>query len=108
MRQYPAFADPDRSPRPYSPEAAAAGLERLDEALRAFDDDNLAHVASEILNDTPRRQLFAAVVGNSPFLARCLEQDIGTALAWCKDGPDAVMAALLSEAQAAATQSMHC
>ena len=91
--------DPGRLPKPANPERAKAGLIRLRESL-AQDGEQTAFLA-EVESDTAGRALLDAVFGNSPYLGRCLAQEIGILRDFLSAGPDATFAALMADTEQA-------
>jgi glutamate-ammonia-ligase adenylyltransferase len=84
-------------PNPANPERAKAGLIRLRESL-AQDEAGASFLAA-LESDSTGRALLDAVFGNSPYLGRCLAQEIDSLRAFLIDGPDAAFAALMAEAE---------
>jgi glutamate-ammonia-ligase adenylyltransferase len=84
-------------PKPASPDRAKAGLTRLRESL-AQDEAGASFVAA-LESDTVGRALLDAVFGNSPYLGRCLAQEIDSFRVFLTDGPDAAFAALMADAE---------
>lgn len=96
--------DPDQLPKPANPERARAGLIRLRESLAQ--NEELAGFMADIESDPASLALLDSVFGNSPYLGRCLTQEMGSLRAFLTDGPDAAFAALMADTeQALATET---
>lgn len=91
--------DPGRLPKPANPERAKAGLIRLRES-QAQNGERAAFLA-EIEADAAGRALLDAVFGNSPYLGRCLAQEVDSLQTFFADGPDAAFAALMVDTEQA-------
>ena len=89
--------DPDRLPKPANPERAKAGLIRLRESLAQ--NEELAGFMADIESDPAGLALLDSVFGNSPYLGRCLTQEMDSLRAFLTDGPDAAFAALMTDTE---------
>lgn len=91
--------DPGRLPKPANPERAKAGLIRLRES-QAQNGERAAFLA-EVEADAAGRALLDTVFGNSPYLGRCLAQEVDSLQTFFVDGPDAAFAALMADTEQA-------
>ncbi|MEN8196484.1 MAG: glutamine-synthetase adenylyltransferase, partial [Pseudomonadota bacterium] len=91
--------DPGRLPKPANPERAKAGLIRLRESQTQ--NGEWAAFLGEVEADAAGRALLDTVFGNSPFLGRCLAQEVDTLQTFFADGPDAAFAALMVDTEQA-------
>ncbi len=101
MSQFPLGATVGQQPRVFDSERAERGIEELSAALAASDHRRERELAA-IIGEPPRRALFAALFGNSPFLDRCLLNEPAWAAALCVETPEVLLARLLSEVREAA------
>ncbi len=97
MIELPALTGNKRQPRPGDRAAAALGLERWNEAIGGLEDRDLAEAAGALTANQPAGRLLQAIFGNSPFLTRCLLQDIGIAVDTLKVGPQEIFVATIAE-----------
>ncbi|MGH6959701.1 MAG: bifunctional [glutamine synthetase] adenylyltransferase/[glutamine synthetase]-adenylyl-L-tyrosine phosphorylase, partial [Dongiaceae bacterium] len=88
-------------PRPGDPERARLGIERWREQARQCEDADLAAFALALADDAAGSALLEAVFGNSPFLARCLLQDMASIRQFLTHGADAVFRELVNDVNAA-------
>jgi glutamate-ammonia-ligase adenylyltransferase len=91
--------DPGRLPKPANPERAKAGLIRLRESQTQ--NGEWAAFLGEVEADAAGRALLDTVFGNSPFLGRCLAQEVDSLQTFFADGPDAAFAALMADTEQA-------
>ena len=109
MIELPALTGNKRRPRAGDRTAAALGLERWNDAVAGLEDRDLAEIAGELMASKPAGRLLEAVFGSSPFLTRCLLQDIGTAVETLKTGPreifERTIAGMIAGAAAAKDES---
>jgi glutamate-ammonia-ligase adenylyltransferase len=83
-----------RLPEPADSAQVALGAERWDEALAGLDPETAA--AGRAFRDSePGTRLFAAIFGNSPFLAQCCLRDPAFVVQLLRHGPDATFLQLL-------------
>ena len=97
MIELPALTGNKRQPRPGDRTAAALGLERWNDAISGLEDRDLAETAGSLMASKPVGLLLEAVFGSSPFLTRCLLQDIGIAVDTLKAGPQEIIARTIAE-----------
>ena len=81
-------------PDPGDPARAANGMARWQTAGAQADDDAFA---AALAADPRGAALLSAIFGNSPFLTRCVLQEIGFFRRLVAQGPDACVEALLAE-----------
>ena len=91
--------DPGKLPKPANPDRAKAGLIRLRESL-SQNEELSAHLA-EVESDPAGQALLDAVFGNSPYLGRCLAQEVSSLRTFLIDGPDTAFAALMADTEQA-------
>jgi [glutamine synthetase] adenylyltransferase / [glutamine synthetase]-adenylyl-L-tyrosine phosphorylase len=101
MKLLPAFASGGRQPRPGSVDLTTLGFDSWRDAVAQIGDPALADFSRNLTSDLEGRALLAAVFGNSPFLTRCLLQDIALFRDWLVRGPDEAWQRLLDEARGA-------
>ncbi len=82
----PAVIDTRRLPRAADAERAALGRTRWQDAAAACGDPALKRFAHDLMTDETGLRLLDAIFGNSPFLTRCLIQDMGMLRAILTDG----------------------
>ncbi len=89
--------DPENLPKAANPGYTEIFTERWAEGTSGerSEDDQAYTVAFS--QDPAGRALLDAIVGNSPFLARCIERETGFACALFRDGPDAAFENLIGE-----------
>jgi glutamate-ammonia-ligase adenylyltransferase len=87
--------DAAQLPKPADAAAAARGREGWLDAAARQDDEALAAFMRDAADDPCAGALFAAIFGNSPFLAGCLLRDPAFARTLLTEGPDAAFAAVL-------------
>ena len=97
MIELPALTDNKRQPRPGDRTAATLGLERWNDAVSGLEDRDLGQAAGALMADKPAGRLLQAIFGSSPFLTRCLLQDIGTAVDTLKTGPREIFERTIAE-----------
>ncbi|MHA1537354.1 MAG: bifunctional [glutamine synthetase] adenylyltransferase/[glutamine synthetase]-adenylyl-L-tyrosine phosphorylase [Alphaproteobacteria bacterium] len=97
MIELPALSGDKKRPRPGNPAAATLGLERWNEAIAGLEDRDLAAAAGELTSNKSAALLLDAIFGNSPFLTRCLLQNIGIALDTLKAGPGEISGRAIAE-----------
>ncbi|MCZ6861731.1 MAG: bifunctional [glutamine synthetase] adenylyltransferase/[glutamine synthetase]-adenylyl-L-tyrosine phosphorylase [Alphaproteobacteria bacterium] len=97
MIELPALTGNKRQPRPGYRTAAVLGLERWNDAISVLEDRALAKTAGALMASKPVGLLLEAVFGSSPFLTRCLLQDIGSAVDPLKAGPQKIFARTIAE-----------
>ncbi|MEE8444675.1 MAG: bifunctional [glutamine synthetase] adenylyltransferase/[glutamine synthetase]-adenylyl-L-tyrosine phosphorylase [Alphaproteobacteria bacterium] len=90
---------PPGPPRPADPKRAQTGLENWRETAEKTDDPRLARMMLGLTEDPNSRALLEAVLGNSPFLGRCLLLDAHLAVDFFDRGPDPVFAELIESAR---------
>ena len=89
--------DPLRLPKASDPDRARRGIERwLETAARHDVDGTTNSFARALADDVGGRALLEAIFGNSPFLGHCLLSEIGFGRILIEQGPDLVLADLLS------------
>ena len=91
--------DPGKLPKPANPDRAKAGLIRLRESL-SQNEELSAHLA-DVESDPAGQALLDAVFGNSPYLGRCLAQEVSSLRTFLTDGPDTAFAALMADTEQA-------
>ena len=87
------FIDPDELPKPANPDRAKAGMIRLRESL-AQDEERAAFLA-DIESNPGAQALLNAVFGNSPYLGRCLAQEMDSFRTFLTEGPDNAFSTLM-------------
>ncbi len=90
MIELPALTSNKRQPRPGERTAAALGSERWNDTIGGLEDRDLAESAGALTASKPAGLLLEAIFGSSPFLTRCLLQDIGIAVDTLKTGPQEI------------------
>jgi glutamate-ammonia-ligase adenylyltransferase len=83
-----------RLPEPAEPARVALGAEQWEEALSGLDPET-AGDGRAFQHSEPGRRLFAALFGNSPFLAQCCLRDPAFVVQLLRHGPDATFTQLL-------------
>ena len=89
--------DPGCLPKPANPERAKAGLIRLRES-QAQDGERAAFLA-DLESDSAGRALLDTVFGNSPYLGRCLTQEMDSLRAFLTEGPDTAFDTLMASTE---------
>ena len=84
-------------PRPHSPAQAEDGQATLAEAIREQDDAALADLVTGALAVPAVRDLFDALLGNSPFLSHCILRDPGFLRPLLTQMPEATLAGILED-----------
>ena len=96
MQQFPLLEGIAGLPPPALPEMVTRGLERWAERARALDGE-IADFASDFATHPAGCELLAAVFGNSPFLSRCLLDDLPFARTLASQRAEASKDALLAD-----------
>ena len=81
----------ERLPLAGDPDRATVGLELWQEHADKIDQPDVQRAAAAFADDPAGRRLLTAILGNSPFLSRCLLIDIPFFLDLVSRGPDVVV-----------------
>ncbi len=91
------ICDVDRVlPRPFDLERALRGIEELSVALQTCELEN-AHKFATLVTESPQRELFESLFGNSPFLDRCILNEPYFTARICTIPPEELLSELLAE-----------
>jgi glutamate-ammonia-ligase adenylyltransferase len=98
-------ADLARHPLPADSERLERGIERFHKAADQTDDTAVRRFARDVFDDSTTATVLEAAMGSSPFLTRCIVQDIRFVAALFKGGPDQAFDTTLAELAVAETLS---
>jgi hypothetical protein len=90
-------ADLARHPLPADSERLERKIERFHKAADRTNDTAVRRFARDVFDDSTTATLLEAAMGSSPFLARCIVQDIRFVAALFKGGPDQAFDTTLAE-----------
>ncbi len=104
MEHFPFPAEESALPRPGHSEWARIGMERWLEAVGEVGEAALERDALELARQAESRRLIEAAFGGSPYLAQCAVTEPGFFCRILIEGPDAALALVNRELQAALAQ----
>ncbi len=96
MKLFARLAEDIALPLAANPESARSSIDRLVEAARLTDDQDLISFFDEATQDPRGQRILEGILSSSPYLTLCAERDPRFFRDLLEDGPDAAVAAVMT------------